>query len=48
MPYGSEFYTDNVWVISNIITVEKIEVRICGKFNNPGVTMSGGVTRAGE
>ena len=48
MAYGSEFYTDNVWVISNIIAVEKVEVRICGKFNSPGVTMSGGVTRAGE
>ena len=48
MAYCSELYTDNVWVISNIIAVEKIEVRICGKLNSLGVTMSGGVTRAGE
>ena len=48
MVYCSELNTDNVWVISNIIAVEKIEVRICGKLNGPGVTMSGGVTRAGE
>ena len=48
MAYCSELNTDNVWVISNIIAVEKIEVRICGKLNSPGVTLSGGVTRAGE
>ena len=48
MGYFSELDTDNVWVVSNITAVEKIEVRICGKFNSPGVTMSGGVTRAGE
>ena len=48
MVYCSELNTDNVWVISNIITVEKIEVRICGKLNSPRVTLSGGVTRAGE
>ena len=48
MDYCSELNTDNVWVISNIIAVEKIEVCICGKLNSPGVTMSGGVTRAGE
>ena len=48
MAYSSEFYTDSVWVIKNIIAVEKVEVRICGKLNSPGVTMSGGVTRAGE
>ena len=46
--YLSELDTDNVWVVSNIIAVEKIKVRICGKLNSPGVTMSGGVTRAGE
>ena len=48
MGYCSELHTDNVWVIINIIAVEEIEVRVCGKFNSPGVTMSGGVTRAGE
>ena len=48
MAYCSKLNTDNVWVISNNITVEKIEVHICGKLNSPGVTMSGGVTRAGE
>ena len=48
MIYCSESDTDNVWAISNIIAVEEIEVRVCGKRNSPGVTMSGGVTRAGE
>ena len=41
MVYCSELNTDNVWVISNIVAVEKIEVHIYGKFNSPGVTMSG-------
>ena len=48
MIHCSESDTDNVWAISNIIAVEEIEVRICGKLNSPDVTMSGGVTRAGE
>ena len=48
MDYCSELNTDNVWVIINIISVEEVEVRICGKLNSPSVTMSGGVTRAGE
>ena len=48
MAFCSELNTDNFWVISNIIAVEKIKVHICGKLNSPGVTMSGGVTRAGE
>ena len=48
MSYCSELNTDNVWVVPNTIAVEKIELRICGKLNSPGVTMSGGVTRAGE
>ena len=48
MSYYSELNTDNVWVISNIIEVEEIEGRVCGKLNSHGVTMSGGVTRAGE
>ena len=48
MSYCSESNTDNVWAIPNIIAVEEIEVRVCGKLNSPGVTMSGGVTRAGE
>ena len=48
MSYCSELDTDNVWVIPNIISVEEVEVRICGKLNSPSVTMSGSVTRAGE
>ena len=48
MSYCSELNTDNVWVVPNIISVEEVEVRICGKLNSPSVTMSGGVTRAGE
>ena len=48
MSYCSELNTDNVCVIPNIIAVEEVEVRICGKLNSPSVTMSGGVTRAGE
>ena len=48
MGYCSELHTDNVWVITNIIAVEEIEVRIYSKLNSPSVTMSGGVTRAGE
>ena len=48
MDYCSELNTDNVWVISNIIAVEKFEVHICGKLNSAGVAMSGGVTWVGE
>ena len=48
MGYYSELHTDNVWVIISIIAVEEIEARICSKLNSPSVTMSGGVTRAGE
>ena len=40
--------TDNAWIILNIIVIEEFEVRVCGKLNSSGVTMSGGVTRAGE
>ena len=39
---------DNAWMRPNITVVEELEVRVCGKLNSSGVTMSGGVTRAGE